>query len=265
MNDDPMEEKKSVPLERYFQILELLCGFPRGVGLAEVAALLGLPRATAHRLLANMRAARLVELGAGRGQFYVLADRVRKLALLAASDDLIESLTATILKRLSSDVKETTFLARLEGSTVHSVAMESPDTPWRGFVLPGKILQPHATASGKAIMAFQSKEMINHVLSQGLEKLTRKTLTAPKKIEAHYNTVRKLGYATCLGEVDESLGAVAVPIHIESIGVHFSLGLVGRLSRITSLIIDDIHIRMEKDAKSIASAIYLGKVALRRE
>ncbi|MGE0006523.1 MAG: IclR family transcriptional regulator [Parvibaculaceae bacterium] len=259
MNDDPVDGRKTVPLERYFQILELLCGIPGGLGLSEVAALLGLPRATAHRLLANMRAARLVEVGAGRGQHYVLAGRVRKLALLAAGDDLIELLTANILKRLSSDVNETTFLARLEGSTVHSVAMESPDTPWRGFVLPGKILQPHATASGKAIMAFQPSETIDRVLSQQLEKLTPKTLTAPKKIEAHYGVIRKRGYATCLGEVDESLGAIAVPIHIDPIGVRFSLGLVGRLSKITRLVADDIHLRMQKDAKSIASAIHLGK------
>lgn len=259
MTDDPTDEKKAPPLERYFQILEVLCGIPAGLGLAEIAGLLGLPRQTAHRLLSNMRAAHLVDVGIGRGQVYFIADRVRKLALLAAGDDMIESLTANILKRLSSDVNETTFLARLEGSTVHSVAMESPDTPWRGFVLPGKILQPHATASGKAIMAFQSKDMIEHVLKEGLQKLTPKTLTSRRAITAHYGNIRKLGYATCIGEVDENLGAVAVPIHVGPIGVRFSLGLVGRLTKITELIADDIHVRMQKDAKSIASAISLGK------
>lgn len=249
---------KSSPLERYFRIVEVLCGFPAGLGLAEVAVLLSIPRQSAHRLLANMQAAKLIDVTSGRNQKYVLAERIRRIAVLAIDDGLVRSLTSDLLKRLCAEVGETTYLARLQGSTVHSVAMESPDTPWRGFVLPGKILQPHATASGKAIMAFQPKEVVENALGTKLERFTLKTLRTRVHIESEYARIRERGYATCLAEVDENLAAIAVPVDIVGVGVQYSLGLVGPLKRISELAKDKIFLRMQPYAKSIASALSIG-------
>jgi len=205
-----------------------------------------------------MQAARLIDVTSGRNQRYVLADRIRRIAVLAIDDGLVRSLTSDLLKRLCAEVGETTYLARIQGSTVHSVAMESPDTPWRGFVLPGKILRPHATASGKAIMAFQPKEVADSALGAVLERFTSKTLTSRADIDSEYARIRERGYATCLAEVDDNLAAIAVPVQIEGVGVQYSLGLVGPLKRISELIGDSIFVRMKPYAKSIASTLAVG-------
>ena len=85
-------------------------------------------------------------------------------------------------------------------------------------------------------MAFQLKEVTDSALGAKLERFTLKTLKTRTDIEREYARVREMGYATCLAEVDDNLAAVAVPIHIDGIGVQYSLGLVGPLKRISELV-----------------------------
>jgi DNA-binding IclR family transcriptional regulator len=248
------QEARATPLERYFRIIEVLCGVQEGLSLNEIAILLGLPRQSAHRLLATMRETQLVDVTGGRNQIYAVAERVRRLATLALSDALVQSLTVDVLRRLSAEVGETSYIARLVGTSIRSVAMESPDVPWRGYVLPGKILLPHATASGKAIMAYQQSEIIENALSGKLEKPTAKTMNKTET-KRDYGLIRERGYATCIGEVNENLAATAVPVFINELGVQFSLGIVGPLERITKLLAADVPSRMKHHAKSLSSAL----------
>lgn len=248
------DDHKLPPLERYFRILELLAAFPEGLSLMEVARMLGLPKATAHRLLAGLQKSQLVSL-AGSGSTYVLAERMRRLALLSVDESFVATFTGALLRDLSAEIGETCYVARLEGVQVRSIAMESPDAPWRGFVLPGKAMQPNATACSKAILAFQDDETVERALAGRIIRLTEHTKTRPAAIKAELARVRELGYATCIGEVDEALAAVAVPVDVPPLGVAYSLGVVGPLPRITRLIADDIPARLKSSAQAIAAVL----------
>jgi DNA-binding IclR family transcriptional regulator len=241
---------KLPPLERYFRILEVLSGFPEGLTLSELTSMLALPKATTHRLLAAMQKSNLVTVNGGAAA-YLLSDRVRRLAQLSAGTDFIKAMAASHLQQLVSETGETCYIARLEGRRVRTVMMESPNAPWRGFVLPGKVMYPHATASAKAILAFQSNELIDQALNEDLPQLTKYTLTDRREINAEFVRVRKNGFATCIREVDEGLAAVAVPISVEVAGVIYAIGIVGPLPRITSLIDTDIVSHL----KTISTAI----------
>ncbi len=251
------DDHKLPPLERYFRILEILAAFPDGLSLMEVGRMLGLPKATAHRLLAGLQKSQLVALTAP-GNAYVLGDRTRRLAVLGTDGSFVKTLTAALLRDLSTEIGETCYVARLEGIQVRSIVMESPDAPWRGFVLPGKTMQPNATACSKAILAFQDDDLVDRALAGRIIRLTDRTKTDPAAIKAELDAVRGRGYATCLGEVDEALAAVAVPIRVAPVGVIYSLGVVGPLPRIEKLIADDIPKRLEVVAKAIASALEKG-------
>lgn len=251
------EDHKPLPLERYFRILEILNAYPDGLSLMEVARVLGLPKGTAHRLLAGLQKCNLVGLTAS-GSAYVIGERVRRLALLSTDDAFVESHTSVLLRDLSTQIGETCYVARIEGAQVRSIVMESPDAPWRGFVLPGKTMQPNATACSKAILAFQSEEVVDRALSGRIMRLTDKTKVDPAAIKAELAQVRERGFATCIGEVDEALAAVAVPIEVPPAGVVYSLGVVGPLPRITRLIADGIPKRMQVVAKAIATALTKG-------
>lgn len=248
------EDHKLPPLERYFRILELLSAYPGGLSLMEVGRMLALPKATVHRLLATMQGSGLVALTVS-GAAYVTGDRVRRLALLSTDEAYVETLTSALLRDLSEEIGETCYVARLEGTQVRSIVMESPDAPWRGFVLPGKTMQPNATACSKAILAFHDDAFIDRVLADNIVRLTDRTKIDPKSIKSELAQVRAQGYATCLGEVDEALAAVAVPVDVPPAGVVFSLGVMGPIARITRLIGSDIPKRLRVVSQAVAASL----------
>ncbi|HEY0295504.1 MAG TPA: IclR family transcriptional regulator [Bordetella sp.] len=252
------ERDKLPPLERYVRILELLAAFPDGLTLADVARMLDLPKTSAHRLLGTMQDSDLIDMAAGASSTYVLGQRIARLAYRGAGTQWLDTLVRPYLRDLSAETGETCYLARLDGLLVTSVVMEAPDTPWRGFVLPGKDMPAHAAASAKAILAFQDETSIMEILSQPLPRLTSKTRTSTEDILAEYEQVRRQGYATCIGEIDEGLAALGVPVHIPNVGVIYSVGVTGPLQRIMD---QQPHLTaqtMARCAERIAHALSVG-------
>jgi len=248
------QDYKSPPLERYVRILELLAAFPEGLGLSDVARLSGLPKTSTHRLLGALQSAQLIELAAG--VVYVLGNRIRRLAHAGADAQWVTTLIKPHLADLAAQTGETCYLAKLHaGHQVSSVMMESPDTPWRGFVLPGKVMAPHAAASAKAILAFQAPAVIDAALMAPLSPITANTCTDPRRVREEYALVRERGYATCIGEIDEELIALGVPIHDAQFGVVYSLGLTGPHQRLKDKGLEALARIMLRYADRVATSL----------
>jgi IclR family transcriptional regulator, KDG regulon repressor len=72
---------------------------------------------------------------------------------------------------------------------------------------------PHATAAGKAVLAFWNGKRLNQYLKEILNrKFTRKTLSSRNEITQELEEVRRVGYAINRGEYEEEIMAVAAPI-----------------------------------------------------
>lgn len=250
------QDSKLPPLERYTRILELLASFPDGLALTEIARMLTLPKTSAHRLLGTMQDSQLVDLAAST---YVLGARVKRLAYASADTEWIGALVRPHLADLAAETDETCYLAKLHGGhRVSSVLMEAPDTPWRGFVLPGKGMAPHAAASAKAILAFQEPHVIDAALAEPLPRLTAHTCIDSDRIREEYAEVRRQGYATCIGEIDEGLAALGVPVHLQHLGVIYSLGVTGPLQRLKSKNLETLAAVMQRYAERVAHALAAG-------
>jgi len=259
MPDKPDDDIKLPPLERYFRIIEMLAVCPQGLSLMEIGKVLMLPKASVHRLLSTMQRSNLVQLSNNGRPKYSLTERVRRLAYHAIDNDAVASLAASLLNDFSRKYGETCYLCRLEDATVRSIAIASPATPWRGYVLPGRVLQPHATAGGKAIMAFQSKELIDRALAEGTPALTSWTKTDRKAILADYAEIRKNHFSTCIKEVEAELAAFAVPIEVGSLGVQYCVGVLGPYSRIIRVIDDEPRGALQELAEAIK--VILSRIA----
>jgi DNA-binding IclR family transcriptional regulator len=245
------DDSRLPPLERYFRIMEMLAACPEGLALVEISRALMLPKATVHRLLAAMQKSDLVVLAnTGRPKF-LLTRRVRRLAYLSIDSNAVASFTETLLDDFSKRVGETCYLCRLEGATVRSIAISSPDATWRGYVLPGKELQSHATAGAKAIMAFQSDDIIERALAQGMPAFTRYTKTDRGSILEEYAAIRAARFATCIKEVEEELAAFAVPVELKVVGVQYSVGLLGPYSRIAGMIENDTRHELRRLGEAV--------------
>jgi len=221
------------PLERYFSALESIAASADGRSVSEIAASCDLPIATAHRLLQNLHQAGLVASTGAKRRDYRLGKRLLRL-LHAGSDSAWLTISAQpILDKLADELADTCYLARLVGHEVVSVAWAAPSEGLRGYVVPGHACAPHIAASAKAILAFQSQELIDLALAGELPKLTVKTKTRRSDIDRDYEDVRNNGYATCWDEMEIGMGAIAVPIPIPEVGTIYSLATAGLIDRLT--------------------------------
>ena len=226
-----MSSEASRPLERYVSILEILAAFREGLQLTEIAAAAGLTKSTAHRLLGALQASDLVQ-AAGSGHAFVLGPRFHRLIGSGAEIGWLTTLLAPHLKALIHDIGDCCAVSRLSGHVLRIVCSDAPAVQWRSYVQPSAEIAPHASASARAILAFQSDEVVRRVLPAELPALTRETITSRRKLLAEYAKVRETGYATCVGEVDEALAAISVPIFVPPMGAVYSLGVLGPRQRI---------------------------------
>ena len=256
-----MATEKLPPLERYIRILELLTAFPNGLALSDLSALIELPKASAHRLVKTLQEMELVDATSAGTSIYVTGPRLRKLAFMNADTQRVATVLGPFLRELTQEMGETSFVARLEGSSVRTIAYEAPEAPWRGFILPGYEMHPNAAASAKAILAFQDDATLKRALREPFEQLTPKTNLSKEHLLEEYAAIRRTGLATCIGEIDEDLGAFAVPIAVGGQPGLYSLGLTGPLKRLSSRDQTEMAECLKAYARRMALALAVGKMS----
>ena len=73
-------------------------------------------------------------------------------------------------------------------------------------------LPAHATALGKALLAFSSAELLNCVVSEGPPGYTPRTLTDPEELRRSLAVTRLTRVAVSRCEFEQSVSALAVPV-----------------------------------------------------
>ena len=252
------------PLGRYIEVLELVAAFPGGLTLADVSSLLDLPKTTAHRLLKGLVRSGLAKDGAG-GRPYHLGDRLMRLLHAAADDGWLATLARPHLLQLTGASSETCYLTRLVGARVVVAISQSPDVRWRGYVQPGIEMPVNAAATAKAIMAYQSPALVAQALLHDLPKLTVNTRTDHEWVEHELAEVRRRGYATCIGEIDEGLAAIAVPIVLTGGAVFHAIGMTGPLQRIMNKQLPERITALNGTAAALAKVLSIGEGIKTRE
>ena len=120
---------------------------------------------------------------------------------------------APFIQRINEKTGETVHLAVLQGDAMMKIAKRESRHPVRvdtGTL--GRSDAPHATASGKAMLAWLPEDDMRRVLSNGLPRFTPKTITEwPALIEA-LRHVRRNGYAIDDEEYQPGVICIGAPI-----------------------------------------------------
>lgn len=240
MEETSTDPKAPAVLERQLLIMELLSQHPEGLIFGEMRETLGLPKATLHRLLSGLLHAGCLETdppsneadeGSSARRIYWLGPRIKRLLGAAVSPNRLATLSQGILRDLAEQFHETAFLSMLRGTKIESIMMMTPPRDWYGYVNPGHLMPPHAAASAKAILAYQSDDLVRQICTEPLPALTPRTLTSLEALRAELEKVRRTGIAWCMEEIDRGLIAVAAPVPLAQVGVILSVSLVGPSER----------------------------------
>lgn len=208
----------SLSLRRGLSVLELLGADAREWSVREVGEQLGIPPASAHRIVKALCQLGFVESSSHR--MYRLGLKVLTIASQKLSQVELRSAARPVIAALVADFGETVNLmvpADDSAVCVESVEGYSPIRPRSARI--GEKLSYNWGASPIAILAFLPDEDQERVLRRKLSKATSSTLTDAAAIRARCAEVRTEMVAYSVDEFVPGTLAVAAPIFSGDRGV----------------------------------------------
>jgi len=193
-------------VDRALLLMETLAGQDKPVLLSELARAADLNVSTCHHLLATL-VARGYVLHAGRGRGYTLGSKLRELSDMTNRElDLLDFVQAD-LQRLNVDLRESVQMAVMRGTSLITQIRYGSMMPTH--IEPDEVKKmraAHATATGKAILAWLPEaEMARVVSENGLAAFTENTITTISGLIEELRLVRRSGFAIDEEELQENV------------------------------------------------------------
>lgn len=201
-------------LETVDRALQMLLAFDaeerQELTVAALATRMRVHRSSASRLAATLAQRGFLERAPGSEAFR-LGPAIGRLGLLALGGRALISAAREAMERLAGETGEAVVLSVREGDEVVDVAqVESPHRIGvRNWI--GRRAPLHASSDGKALLAFDD-DGETPAPEGPLAALTPRTLTRAGELAEELERVRARGWATAVGELEEGLNGVAVPV-----------------------------------------------------
>jgi len=203
------------------------------LGATELARRLDLHKNNVQRLLATLEYRGYVEQSKISGN-YRLGLKVFELSQAYTKQLNIFKQAKAILEKVKEKCNETTYVGDLRGEYVVYLMSEETSQSVRVVSRVGTRFHPHATALGKAILAYLTPEQLDAIYPQEeLPAFTPNTITSKKALIRHLEEVRERGYALDLEEQEEGVRCVGVPIFDYTMKVIGGLSISGPVTRFT--------------------------------
>jgi DNA-binding IclR family transcriptional regulator len=217
-------------IDRAAGILQALAGGPQRLGVSELAARLGLARPTVHGILQTLVAHGFVEQDPASDK-YQLGPGLLQLGYSYLDLNELRARSSSFADRLAIRTNAAVRVGVMHGPSivvVHHVFR--PDSTFQVLEV-GSQLPLHASALGKAVLAFMPIEVIDGLLSDELPRLTKRTANAAG-LRAQLRTIRDEGIATERDEAVLGESSIAAPIFDQSQQAVGAIGVVGDTERI---------------------------------
>jgi DNA-binding IclR family transcriptional regulator len=176
------------------ELLEILGKSDQPLALNQLFTKVKLTKSSAFRLLYTLEATGYI--AKHEDGHYSLKHEIRGNVREKLISTLLEIATP-LMRELTREFRETTGLAVLFENHIEAIAVvESPHVVRMGNTV-GRILQPHASALGKCITAWQPEQRCESLLrSYGVNAVTPHTIVDENELQREFERIRKQGYAT---------------------------------------------------------------------
>jgi IclR family acetate operon transcriptional repressor len=192
----PRGKRKIQSVERALAMLELLAEARGPRRLGDIAKTLGLNVSTCHHLLGTLLEHGYVAQSA-QGRTYFLGNKILELSGSRMRQFNLADVVMDDLRALNESTGETVHLAVLQGDELVTLAVLDSHHAVRVVSGPGgKSNAIHATATGKAILAWLPETEIDRIVARrGLTKFTDNTITDYDALMDDMRHVRRNGFA----------------------------------------------------------------------
>ncbi|MEB2400343.1 MAG: IclR family transcriptional regulator [Alcaligenaceae bacterium] len=200
--------------------------------LDQIAAEVGLTRSNTHRTLQTLAHAGYVrrdpDTGAYRCTLKMFELGARQLAGMDA-----RRLAPPFMRDLARETRETVHLSVLDGLDVVYVDKIDSAQPLLAYSTVGGRAPAYAVATGKALLAFQAPDYIEHY-GNSVRKHTENTHISIPALKHELADIARIGYAINRGEWRQGIGGIAAPVFNGLDKVVAALGISGPLERLTN-------------------------------
>ncbi len=211
MNTTKPRRSGILVLHKVLDILETIREGRSGLGLADLARAVGLPKPTAYRIAATMEARGYLTRNADG--HYQITRKLFDLQQNESQEQMLMRATLPVMERLVESCRETINLGILDAAEVVVIStLESPQAI-RMTSKVGNRRYLHSTALGKVLLSgLSDKEVDRLIRIQGLPKLMRRTIATREALSAELDLVRKQGFAVDNEENEPGGRCLGAPI-----------------------------------------------------
>jgi DNA-binding IclR family transcriptional regulator len=241
-------------LRKAMEVLELFHGERRELGVLEVANLLGRPKSTTSRWLSEMETAGFLERDGASGR-YRISMRLAALGEAARQSTSVQRLARPELQVLSAATGETANLVVLSGREAVNIEMVESLRPVKHVGWVGRRMPLHATAAGKALLAWLPQRQIKSLIKAPLAAHARNTITTVAQYMRELEVVRARGYSTSVSELEDDLSAVAAPVFDHAGGVAGAITISAPISRVPKNALAGLAPAVLSAARAVSAAL----------
>ncbi len=242
--------------DRVLQVLAAFDSTARELSVSRIADALGVHKSTASRLATTLVQRGFLER---RKRTLRLGPEVNRLGLLALGNVDLTAMGSEAMQWLCSRTGETVHLAVLDGKEALNIAqVDGPAIVGIGNWV-GRRTDLHCAANGKVLLAFAGTNLPR----RSLPALTRRTITSVEILRAQLKQIREQGWASNIGELEEGLNAVAVPVFDASRTCRAALSVSGPSYRISPDRFPQLAELCKQAARLISFGLGFGRPSLK--
>ena len=252
----PAGSRQIQSVVRALDILEVIAKESDGLALSELSSRVGLNTSTCHHLISTL-VARGYVLHLGRSRGYALGSKVHEMVDLALGESDPSELLKDDLRLLGSQIGHGVQLAVLaETSLLTKLRFPAPDSD-AAALEPDELLKLralHATATGKAIMAWLPEiELVRVISANGLTRYTGKTLTTLSGLIENLRLVRRYGYSIDDEELKDGVVCIGAALRDSGGAIVGSISMTATSDKMTK------EYRVEIAKKMVFAALEFSK------
>lgn len=205
------EQVKVKSLYKAIQILFYFAEEDKELGVTEIAEKSGLLKSSVHNMLSTYEECGLVKRNPNTNKYH-LGVRVLELGNRFYRNNDLHHVVVPYMKKIANSIDEAVYLAVRNETEVIYLDGVFPADSAGGRNMTGLTAPLYCTGIGKAMLAFESEELVEKVLTEEFVAFTPNTIGNGEDLKRELALIRERGYSIDNMEHEYGIRCVAVPI-----------------------------------------------------